>query len=196
MKKSSSIIWIVSLLFFLIIIAVPDEIRCSNDFQKAADKPVNLLYLPLDERFTTRGLFLDDAAKSIIREINDFENVSVEEVMALPVSIAPETTVLHFVDNILPMYRQTIFPVAKNRQLYGILSLEDLKALPREAWHIKKIQSVMRPITTDYFVESTTLLTEAREMMRSNGIGALGVIDTKGNLVGFLQRGKIRTRQK
>ena len=140
------------------------------------------------------GLFLYDAARTIISEINDFENVSVEEVMTLPVSIAPETTVLHFVDNILPMYRQTIFPVARNRQLYGILSLEDLKALPREAWHVKKIQSVMRPITPDYFVESSTLLTEARELMRANGIGALGVIDRKGNLVGFLQRGKIRRR--
>jgi Zn-dependent protease/CBS domain-containing protein len=142
------------------------------------------------------GLFLFDAAGSIIREINDFEEVSVEEVMALPVPVAPETTVLHFIDHILPMYRQTIFPVAKRRELYGILSLEDLKALPREAWHITKIQAVMRPIAPDYFVESTTLLNVARELMRVNGIGALGVIDARGNLVGFLQRGKIRVRQK
>ena len=142
------------------------------------------------------GLFLYDAAKSIIREINDFEDVSVEEVMTLPVPIAPETSVMHFVDNILPMYRQTIFPVAKDRQLYGILSLEDLKPLPREAWHITKIRAVMRPVTPDYFVESTVLLAEARDLMRINGIGALGVIDHKGNLVGFLQRGKIRVKQK
>jgi Zn-dependent protease len=140
------------------------------------------------------GLFLYDAAKSIIVEINDFENLTVEEVMTLPVSIEPERNVLYFIDNVLPLHRQTIFPVARNRQLYGILSLEDLKSLPREAWHITKIQAVMRPITTDYFVESTTLLTEARELMRANGIGALGVIDAKGNLVGFLQRGRIRKR--
>jgi Zn-dependent protease len=140
------------------------------------------------------GLFLYDAAKSIIGEINDFENLSVEEVMTLPISIKPDTTVLHFIDNILPLHRQAIFLVAQNRQLYGVLSLEDLKALPREAWHTTKIQAVMRPITTDYFVESTTPLVEAREMMRTNGIGALGVIDAKGNLVGFLQRGKIRKR--
>ena len=50
----------------------------------------------------------------------------------------------------------------------------------------------MRPITPDYFVETDTPLNEAEEIMRENGIGALGVIDAQGNLVGFLQRGKVK----
>jgi Zn-dependent protease len=140
------------------------------------------------------GLFLFDSARSIIRELRDFENLSIEEVMTLPASIEPGINVLHFIDNILPLHRRTIFLVAKDRQLYGVLSLEDLKSLPREDWHTTKIQEVMRPITTDYFVETSAALGEAREMMRVNGIGALGVIDDKGNLVGFLQRGRIRKR--
>ncbi len=81
----------------------------------------------------------------------------------------------------------SVFPVAKNQQLYGILTLEDLKKLPREDWGETKIQDVMRPITPEYFVETDTLLQEARELMRENGIGALGVIDAQGNLVGFMQ---------
>ncbi len=140
------------------------------------------------------GFFLFDSARSILREINDFENLSIEEAMTLPASIEPDVNVLHFVDNILPLHRRTIFLVAANRQLYGILSLEDLKKLPREDWHTTKIQDVMRPITTDYFVDTAASLSEARELMRANGIGALGVIDARGNLVGFLQRGRIRKR--
>lgn len=140
------------------------------------------------------GLFLFDSARSILREIHDFENLSIEDVMTLPASIEPDINVLHFIDNILPLHRRTIFLVAKKRQLYGVLSLEDLKSLPREVWHITKIQAVMRPITTDHFVETGSPLSEAREMMRVNDIGALGVIDAKGNLVGFLQRGRIRKR--
>ena len=136
------------------------------------------------------GLFLFDSAKSIIRQVNDLEKLRVEDVMRLPVSVAPEIDVLYFVDHILPVHRQTVFPVAKNRQLYGILTLEDLKKLSRETWRKTKILDVMRPITPDYFVESDTLLTEARVLMRENGIGALGVIDAKGNLVGFLQNSK------
>jgi Zn-dependent protease/CBS domain-containing protein len=141
------------------------------------------------------GFFLFDSARSIISELTDFENLSIEDVMTLPAPIEPDINVLHFVDNILPLHRRTIFLVAKDRQLYGVLSLEDLKKLPREAWHIKKIRSVMRPITADYFVETGSPLSEARALMRVNGIGALGVIDADGNLVGFLQRGKIRRRQ-
>jgi hypothetical protein len=30
--------------------------------------------------------------------------------------------------------------------------------------------------------------------MRENGVGALGVIDEAGNLVGFMQRGRIKKR--
>ena len=140
------------------------------------------------------GFFLYDSAKSIIVEVKNFEELSVEEAMLLPVSVEPDSDVIKFVDHVLPFHRQTIFPVAKNRQLYGILLLEDLKKMPREAWRETKIQAVMRPITPDYFIESNVSLVEARELMRVNGIGALGVIDAKGNLVGFLQRGRIRKR--
>lgn len=142
------------------------------------------------------GLFLYDAAKSIIRQVNDNEKLIVEEVMSLPIFIEPDTNVLHFVDHTLPLHRQTVFPIAKNNQLYGILVLEDLKKLAREDWHKTNISTVMRPITPDYFVETDTLLTDARDLMRENGIGALGVIDKTGNLVGFVQRKRIRQRQK
>ena len=141
------------------------------------------------------GLFLYDAAKSIIHQTKVLTRLTVEETMQLPVSVAPENDVLSFVDNVLPFHRQTVFPVAKDRQLYGILALEDLKKLAREDWHKTKISDVMRPITTDYFVEATTLLSEARQLMRVNGIGALGVIDEKGNLVGFMQSRKTKHRK-
>jgi Zn-dependent protease len=136
------------------------------------------------------GLFLFDSAKEIIKQVNDLDKLLVEDVMQLPISLLPEMSVQHFVDQILTLHRRTIFPVAKERQLYGILTLEDMKKLPREDWHETSIQSVMRPITPEYFVESNTLLAEARELMRENGIGALGVIDSNGNLVGFIQSKK------
>lgn len=138
------------------------------------------------------GFFLYDAAKSIINETNELENLLVEDVMQLPVSIEPDSTVLQFVDRILPLHRRTIFPVAKKRQLYGFLLLEDMKTLPRDAWSKTKILDVMRPVTPDYFVESDFSYSDAKEIMSANEIGALGVIDKNGNLVGFLQRGKIR----
>lgn len=132
------------------------------------------------------GVFLYDAASGIVRQVKDSEKLIVEQVMRIPVCVSPEADVLHFVDQILPLHRQTVFPVARDRQLYGMLSLEDLKKLPREDWHKTAVQTVMRPVRPEYFVEANTPLTEARALMRENGIGALGVIDADGNLVGFM----------
>ena len=140
------------------------------------------------------GWFLFDAAKGIIKEVHDLENLSVEEVMMLPVPVAPDADIQQFVDGILALHRQDIFPVAKDRQLYGMLSLEDLKKVAQTEWRTTKIQDVMRPITPDYFVETTTALPEAKQLMRVNGIGALGVIDARGNLVGFMRRGRTKKR--
>ncbi len=140
------------------------------------------------------GLFLYDAAKGIIKQINELENIIVEQVMQLPVSVEPDSTVMQFVDGILPVHRRTIFPVAKNRQFYGFLLLEDMKKLPREDWEKVKVLDVMRPVTPDFFVENDFLYADAKEIMRENGIGALGVIDKRGSLVGFLQRGKSRKK--
>lgn len=137
------------------------------------------------------GIFLWDSAAGIIKQVRELDNLIVEDAMKLPNPVAPNVTVLKFVDTILPVFRQTVFLVAKDRQLYGVLVLEDLKQLPREDWKASEIQSVMRPITSEFFVESNILLRDAKELMRFNGIGALGVIDSSGNLVGFLQTKKM-----
>jgi CBS domain-containing protein len=52
----------------------------------------------------------------------------------------------------------------------------------------------MRPVQPDYFIETTAPLVDAKILMRENGINALGVVDSGGLLVGFLQRGRIRKR--
>lgn len=141
------------------------------------------------------GLFLFFEAKEIIRQTTSLENTLVAEVMSLPFALAPGENLLHFVDNILPLHRQTAFLVAENKQLYGVLTLEDLKRISKENWHKTKIGDAMRPVTIDYFVEANAFLTDARSLMNENGIGAVGVIDDRGELVGFLQKNRIRKPQ-
>jgi len=140
------------------------------------------------------GIFLFDAANGIIKQVTEFENLSVEEAMQLPVTIEPELSVLKFVDTILPLHRRTVFLVAENKQFYGVLMLEDLKKLPREDWAKTRIRDVMRPVSPEYFIETKATLTEAKLLMRENGIGSLGIINSSGELVGYLQRGRLRKR--
>ena len=70
--------------------------------------------------------------------------------MSPPVAIEPDVLVSRFVDEMLPLHRQVSFPVAHDRRLLGILTLEDLKKLPREQWRARRVRDVMRPVTTRY----------------------------------------------
>lgn len=138
------------------------------------------------------GLFLYDAAAGVVRHARNMRLATVADAMSAPVAIEPDVTISQFVDSILPLHRRTSFPVARGRQLHGILALEDLKALPRERWREMRARDVMRPVDPTLFIESTATMARADEIMQHNGVGALAVIDHRGQLVGFLQRGKLK----
>jgi Zn-dependent protease len=136
------------------------------------------------------GFFLYDSAKGIIREVEAAQKLLVDDVMLLPAAIPPGSNIQDFVDHVLPLHRRAIYPVAHDGHFFGMLLLEDMKAVPREKWRTTRVRDVMRPVEADHFVETRTSLAEARELMSANGVGALGVIDSGGKLVGFLQSGK------
>ena len=138
------------------------------------------------------GLFLYDAAAGIIKEVRQMSHVGVMDVMMLPVAVSPEQDLLDVVDHILPMHRQAVFPVARDKQLFGLLLLEDMKPIPRESWRMTQVQKVMRPVSAEHFVDSHVSLGEARNLMRENGIGAVAVLNDDGMLVGFLGGGAVR----
>jgi Zn-dependent protease len=141
------------------------------------------------------GVFLFDAAYSVVRQAAGNGRHIVSQAMSAPFSIEPEMLISHLIDSVLPMHRQTAFPVAFERRLHGILSLEDLKSLPRERWRLTHAREVMRPIAPRFFVEPTATLDYARELMKRNGVGSLAVVGKNGELVGFLQSGRFKRRR-
>lgn len=140
------------------------------------------------------GLFLRSAAADVLNEMRGGAAMIgrgrlrvVADAMSSPVAIEPETLVSHFINSILPISRQTAVAVAHDKRLHGILTLEDLKLVPRERWHLTKARDVMRPVTEKLFVESSASIEHAEKLMLENGAGAVGVLNRAGELVGFLQ---------
>lgn len=140
------------------------------------------------------GLFLLDTAAKVVKGAGRARQVTVGDAMSAPISITPELTITQLIDDFLPQHRQTSFPVALDRRLHGILALEDIKSLPRERWRLTRACDVMRPIAPRFFVEPSTTLDHARELMKRNGVGSLAVVNTQGELIGFLQSGRLRPR--
>jgi Zn-dependent protease len=142
------------------------------------------------------GVFLFDAAYSVVKHVRVRLQNIVREAMSAPFSIEPDLLISNLIDSVLPMHRQVAFPVAHDRRLHGMLSLEDLKSLPRDRWHLTRARDVMRPIAPRFFVEPNARLDYARELMKRNGIGSLAVVGKNGELVGFLQTGKFKRKKR
>src|SRR4030095_13788577 len=142
------------------------------------------------------GLFLFDAAYSVVKHVRGRVRNVVSEAMLAPFSIEPDLLISNLIDSVLPIHRQVAFPVAENQRLHGMLSLEDLKTLPRERWHLTRARDVMRPIAPRFFVEPNATLDYAQELMKRNGIGSLAVVGKTGELVGFLQSGKFKRKKR
>lgn len=142
------------------------------------------------------GLFLFDAAYSVVKHVRGRVRNVVSEAMSAPFSIEPDVLISHLIDSVLPLHRQVAFPVAENHRLHGMLSLEDLKSLPRERWRHTRARDVMRPIAPRFFVEPNATLDYAQELMKRNGIGSVAVVGKSGELVGFLQSGKFKRKKR
>lgn len=140
------------------------------------------------------GFFLFDAARAVTRRRKTLRTAG--DAMTAPVSVEPDATVGHFVDHVLPLHRQEAFTVARDRRLHGVLTLRDLKELPRERWHRTPVRDVMRPVAQNLFVAPSTPLARAERLMNENGAGALAVVDDAGLLVGLLLRGRVKRRVK
>ncbi len=138
------------------------------------------------------GVFLLSAATSVVRSTR--ESVTVAQAMSPPVAIEPDLPITRFVDETLPLHRHVTFPVAHDRRLLGILSLEDLKKIPREKWRGLRTREVMRTVNAQLFVPENATIESVNELLEHNGVGAVGVVNAKGELVGFLRRGRLKKK--
>jgi Zn-dependent protease len=138
------------------------------------------------------GVFLLGAATSVVRSARD--PATVADAMSPPVSIEPDLPISNFIDQVLPMHRHSSFPVAHDRRLLGILSLEDLKKIPREKWRGLRVRDTMRTVSSQLFVPQNATLESVNQLIEHNGVGAVAVIDQSGELVGFLRRGGLRKK--
>ena len=139
------------------------------------------------------GVFLLGAATSVVKSTR--EAVTVRDAMSPPIALEPDLPISRFIDEVLPLHRQTSFPVALKQKLLGILSLEDLKKLPREQWRKRQVRDVMRAVNPSLFVPENAIIESANELVAHNGVGAVAVVNGSGELVGFFRRGNLKRRK-
>jgi Zn-dependent protease/CBS domain-containing protein len=81
----------------------------------------------------------------------------------------------------------TNFPVFNREEYIGMVSLDDVKTIPKELWAFKQVRDVMTPAELIPSLSPTEDATEALARMISGNLGLLPVIDN-GRFVGLVSR--------
>jgi Zn-dependent protease/CBS domain-containing protein len=127
-----------------------------------------------------------EAQQTVMRAA--FRGVTVRDVMtsgdALQ-TVSPADTVAELVTRMF-RERHTGYPVLKNGQLVGMVTLGDAQNVNEVERDAIRVEDVMeREIVT---VTPETDALEALQTMQQNGIGRLPVVDERGELVGIISR--------
>ncbi|MFO7774025.1 MAG: CBS domain-containing protein, partial [Dehalococcoidia bacterium] len=144
------------------------------------------------------GWFLSSAADASRRELTTREQLSgvrVREVMTTnPTSISPDTTVWELVSNVFRRQHSRAVPVCQNDQVTGIVTVTDVKELPREKWEETPVREIItrEPLRS---VSPEDDLNTALRIITKHDINQVLVIDgkrcagivTRADILNYLQ---------
>jgi CBS domain-containing protein len=140
------------------------------------------------------GWFLESAAAGSYRQLalqDMLKGHKVNELMArdYPV-VAPEMVVMRLVSEQILTSGRRCFPVVQDARILGLVTMHDIKAVPREQWGVKTVGEVMTPFSNLKSVGPNEDLTTALKLLTEQNINQLPVVEGD-NIVGMVARDKL-----
>ena len=137
------------------------------------------------------GWFLESAAVGSYQQILMQEMLKghvVSEVMSRDcVVIPPDTTIDQLVhENILSSGRRC-FPVVSGSQVMGLMTLHDVKAVPREQWTTETVRKAMTPFDRLKWVSPDEELSSVLKILTEDNINQVPVVQNN-EVVGMVSR--------
>jgi Zn-dependent protease/CBS domain-containing protein len=137
------------------------------------------------------GWFLNSAAvnsyqQTVVRDL--LEDVPVFRLMRLNVpTVGPTLTVNHLVYDYVMGAEERAFPVMEGDRLVGLVCLEDIRKVPREAWERVTVGEIMTDANHLDTVAASEDVGDALEKLTRRDVGQAPVVEN-GRLVGLLRR--------
>ncbi|MBN1356313.1 site-2 protease family protein [bacterium] len=136
------------------------------------------------------GFFLLHAAESSFRLLmlkRGLTGMNVEQLMIRNVNtVSPDLIVQNLVEDHMLRQRHHSFPVLENGNPVGIVTLHDVKRIPKQEWLSKSVRDIMTPLNPDITICTKCELSEAFVKTASNGIGRLLVLDETNRFAGYI----------
>ncbi|MBI5287084.1 MAG: site-2 protease family protein [Deltaproteobacteria bacterium] len=137
------------------------------------------------------GMFLQQAAESGYQQLlvkKALGGIKVDAVMTRGVvTVEDSYTLERVVEEYFFGYHFVSFPVMSEGSLVGMLTLNDVRAVPRPQWGTTLVRDVMDVITRDTVLHPGDTALDALSKMVGLGVGRLPVLDD-GKLVGIVTR--------
>jgi Zn-dependent protease/CBS domain-containing protein len=140
------------------------------------------------------GWFLNQSAVGSFRQVmlqRALQRVNVEEIMTPEPKVEKvgrETTLDELVNHYFLRYRFGRFPVTANGSLLGVVTLHDVKEVPREQWSTVTAGQIVEKIEESMFVKPQDPAVKALMKMADEDVGHLLVMDEQGKLDGIITR--------
>lgn len=148
------------------------------------------------------GWFLQSSAQMGYRQLvfeTSIKGIKVKDVMNENiVNVTRDTTLQDLVDEYFMKYRFGRFPVMESKRtqkLVGVISIHDVKEVPREEWTDVYVGSIVKKISENEKVDMSTEVSDAIKKMVKNNLGHLVVMSgdklegiiTKSDIMNFIK---------
>jgi len=144
--------------------------------------------------FAFIGMFLQQAANESYRSVvlqQALEGVKVRDLMTRDViTVGEGVSIKELVDQYFFRYRHASFLVVSGEELRGIITLREVKKLPREEWAFRQVKDIMEHISSETVLHPDEGAVDALRKMTTDKKGRLPVVED-GRLKGILARGDI-----
>lgn len=148
------------------------------------------------------GWFLQSSAQMGYRQLvfeTSIKGIKVKDVMNENiVNVTRDTTLQGLVDDYFMKYRFGRFPVMESertQKLVGVISIHDVKEIPREEWTDVYVGSIVKKISENEKVDISMEVSDAIKKMVKNNLGHLVVMSgdklegiiTKSDIMNFIK---------
>jgi Zn-dependent protease/CBS domain-containing protein len=138
------------------------------------------------------GWFLQSAAAASYSQvmISDLlEGVTVSRLMKhRPTAIDPDLSVARLVDDHFMSTAERAFPVVEGDRLLGIVTMEDIRRLPRDEWPVTRVRDIMTEAPQLAVVTPDESASAALAKLAQRDVEQLPVVDAAGRLAGMIRR--------
>ena len=141
--------------------------------------------------FVIIGIFLRSAAEGGYQQVvmkGALEGVKVKGLMSREViSVPPSLSIHRLVEDFFLTHKHVTYPVTENERIVGIITLKQVKEIPRDQWVEKMVKEVMVPIREEIMLDPEGEAVDALQKMIRTGEGRLPVVKD-GKAVGMITR--------